>query len=71
MTAMWAVFDEKDRDLSAPLYWDAEYDCLTVRLIGAIFMRKQIALSVSRTRPGSRVVKIRLYQETPAPRRLQ
>ncbi|MEN6532203.1 MAG: hypothetical protein ABFD89_00975 [Bryobacteraceae bacterium] len=70
--AMWAVFDKADLDLRFPLHWDDAgrrlvgtfHDSIFVR--GDVFFNRQFAAEAAKTWPGSRVVKVGLYRETPA-----
>lgn len=66
---MWAVFDEKDWDLKRPLHWDEEGKTLVQAYRGDVFFKRKFAAEASKSWPGSRVVKIGLYRETPPPRR--
>lgn len=66
---MWAVFSGKDKDLRWPLHWDGASGTLLRAYRGAVFFRRRFAAETAKSWPGSRVVKIGLYRETPPPRR--
>lgn len=66
---MWAVFDERDKDLRHPLHWDGHRKQLIGAYRGDVFFKRKFALEAAKTWPGSRVVKIGLYRETPPNRR--